>query len=1181
MSPDADYSAGTTPISAATTASMQSPFLQPGRRSPHSSFQVRLGKSPALVPSSTFPPPPPPNNRVRSTSKSHADRLLSAITMRGKNATSSSQVNAIDELHENTARALARMPDTLAVDSEPRPPNSRRAASTGAIGLSTSTARPFNNPQIQSNWGSSMPIPPPPPGPPPPGLRSQSLSRTIEHTAPIRSPGTVTRDRHPPGRGTGLDTIPPTPADWREDDAGAQGAWSKRSNLPGRLHLNTENLGSSTSVSSEVVVAYEPTNGSTVTQLRQESPGGALLRSPAVRNRSAKGIRERRNESRNGRPRGIEDLNETSVSTVIWSDAPKSVRPSDLVIPSASSGMLRRRASTRSTPKSGKKVRGLDEALESAGTKMSGGQTSNISSSYSTPRPDSARPSQFPTHSTPTPPFSPGIKASHKRTLSNQESSILPTKSLPTPPLQSHHGAIVSSPLASPPLDALRPVSHLLHTPVPEVSIKILPLKPESSRSLPDTNEPDSPVAFAQHAIERHRKFIEREAAASSDSERLHLFSQYVVAESRIRRDRYSAIFEEEEVDPAELTEGMFESPGKFARIIRTNEKFEPDDTSRELSRRSSGTSFSDSPSRNPSTTATSDLVLTLDTSNIGTHAQVEPSRRNDFVPCLSPIASMSAVTGRDEMDSRGRAPSRWWENASQHSSHEDGFKVLERSKRESKYMGVPPEMRNSPALYEAKASPPSNYSHQDEASTSQYPLHHPNEYPPEKSGWHEETLVSFSASQTPTPRSAPYTPDSRRLDISRLVTLPPPFPRHHPAVNNSHPDLADIRAIVRSLHDNVEADQIREAYKGKLLEKRQRADSWCKHQRSLHSQDMQYRMEHGEISQEEFDQAELEIEEKEAKSERDYTQTAFDLFQNTVVSPVHALYSERIAKATHTFDQLNARLFSDAQSHSPNLPQEEGDEQPELLEKLTQLKWLFEARENLHRQTYELLSERNDKYKATVVLPYQQSRNNEKVADAETFFDTDKQSRKLAYESAALTRFESFRAVIESHVTRGVEIQLSAFWDIAPPLLSLLQRIPTENLYGFDVQVPKPELDENPVYWSHPLRYLYSLVSHAESSSRQFIESQVLLWCLLQEVKEATMGARWRVAETKGHGGWERAEQKRMEEAALMDDLKEKVGVVEGQWAAALGDTTEKVKESVKEFLAMNEGWDEELEGV
>ena len=108
--------------------------------------------------------------------------------------------------------------------------------------------------------------------------------------------------------------------------------------------------------------------------------------------------------------------------------------------------------------------------------------------------------------------------------------------------------------------------------------------------------------------------------------------------------------------------------------------------------------------------------------------------------------------------------------------------------------------------------------------------------------------------------------------------------------------------------------------------------------------------------------------------SEKEVVQKDFDLFQEMVVSPLHVLFAERITKATSTLDVLSRRLFSDAQQHSPNLPQEEGDEQAELLEKLTQLKWLFEARESLHSETYQLLSERNEKYKAAILLPYQRS---------------------------------------------------------------------------------------------------------------------------------------------------------------------------------------------------------------
>lgn len=61
----------------------------------------------------------------------------------------------------------------------------------------------------------------------------------------------------------------------------------------------------------------------------------------------------------------------------------------------------------------------------------------------------------------------------------------------------------------------------------------------------------------------------------------------------------------------------------------------------------------------------------------------------NNYQPCLSPIASLSM--SNDEMSSRGRAPSRWWESKTG-SSSEGGERRIQRTKRESKYMGLPRE---------------------------------------------------------------------------------------------------------------------------------------------------------------------------------------------------------------------------------------------------------------------------------------------------------------------------------------------------------------------------------------------------------------------------------------------------------------------------------------------------------
>ena len=398
--------------------------------------------------------------------------------------------------------------------------------------------------------------------------------------------------------------------------------------------------------------------------------------------------------------------------------------------------------------------------------------------------------------------------------------------------------------------------------------------------------------------------------------------------------------------------------------------------------------------------------------------------------------------------------------------------------------------------------------------------------------------------------------------------------PRHHPAVNNNHPDLADVRAVVRSLHEKEEAEIIIDSYRAQILRKRQQANSWCKH--LLHGQDIEFRIEQGGISQEDLDVSEVELNEKIAISEEDVAQSDFDLYQSIVLTPLHALYSNRIKLAEASIDKLSSRLFLDAQSQSPNLPQEEGDEQPELLEKLTLLKWLYEGKETLHRRIYDLLSERNDRYKAVVLLPFIQSQDQEKHVEAELFFAKDAQERRFQFEQAAYKRASRFMEVIENNVSRGVEVQLSAFWDIAPSLVEVLHKVPSQ-LDGFEVQIPAQEYAENPSYYEYPLQYLYSLLGHAQKSTYQFIESQVNILCLLHEIRSHTLAARCKVEAQSRDASWAAEEEQRRQETRLTDDLKEKVGVVEGQWEEALGREIMEVRERVREALLEEGGWDDE----
>lgn len=465
--------------------------------------------------------------------------------------------------------------------------------------------------------------------------------------------------------------------------------------------------------------------------------------------------------------------------------------------------------------------------------------------------------------------------------------------------------------------------------------------------------------------------------------------------------------------------------------------------------------------------------------------------------------------------------------------------------------------------------------------------------YPAEKTGWHDQDLMLTPqplrhSEQSLASSSTPTSPNPSHLDISRLVTLPPPYPRHHPAVNNSHPELAAARTAVRQISDFGEIERTKERFAQTSLKKREEAAKASLERRTALRTNLQREINSGNMSFAEASSIEQDSIASEKESEKALGKADFEHFQSQVVMPLNELLTSRITKATALFDDLAARLFDDVES-AADLPQEEGDDKPELLEKLTLLKWIFEAREALHRAIYDLLTDRNDRYREVILTPYRLAQNEEKMASARAFFAEDAAKRQLAFVNEVLERTGALQRVVEENVARGVEVQLSAFWDIAPPLRGVLEKVPGDLGAGggFSVQIPGQEYQENPSYHRHPLQYLYSLLVHAEQSTYQFIESQTNLLCKLHEVNEALAHAQARVVAVQEGGGGadetareERAKQlMHANEKQLTSDLQEKVQVVQGQWQSALGEVLRSTRQTVGEWLLQTGGWDESLE--
>lgn len=979
-----------------------------------------------------------------------------------------------------------------------------------------------------------MPLPPPPPGPPP-TTRSYSVSGSPEASssrstkAPVR-----TRARPPPSLGTGLDSIPPTPAGWVDEG----------------YTNNQQNRGPESSATGVSQPVHIGNNGPS------HAPGGGnLFRSPAVRDPSAKGIRERRVERRNRQSQTFDDFNATSPNNNVWNDAvDHEVKPSNLVLanPNGEPRDSRPPASAKYTPRSGHSVESDGPQLTSRSRTSSIGLFSNRSS-FSTPRGEPSPVAPTRPGYTRTPPFSPD--GDHPSpAFAKGTPQALPPKALPTPPLQS---AREVRPSSRPSSRGDRSVSHTLYSSNDTASTA----SSLSSRCFSTQQEPSlnsvakQDTAFLQGAIQRHKDFIEKEAGATNEVEALKIFSDFVIAESQIRRQRYAQVWDSGSFDPEEVRHKLFKTPAP--QVVP-----EP---------QVNHAAPAVLPFRRPS------IGPKLDMSHMG---RPESSWGNNYKPSLSPIASLSI--SNDEMSSRGRAPSRWWESKTG-SSSEGKERRVERSKQESKYMGLPREaLQESQAHHRLDNEAPS---YSGDYPGGQYAAYGPNEYPPEKVGWHEEPSAPPSD-----PSTAGYNyyvgrsrEEDQKMDVSRLITLPPPYPRHYPAVNNSHPDLVSYRTLVRSISDLSEIRATRQRHDAEANQLLQSHQERIQDSRQQFKANIQCQIQHGSLSFAEAAEAEAALVLEENKLDRALTKKELDLYQTSVLDPTHAILTDRINRATTCIDKLSSKLFDDARRETPDQTQEEGDEKPELLEKLTQLKWLFETREQLHREIYDLVCVRNEKYQAVVRLPYRQKANADKVRETDAFFNQDALDRSAQYEADALARLESFMDIIEEHVVRGVEVQLSAFWDIAPSLLALIQQIPTD-LYGFEVQIPADEYDENPSYHRHPLQYLYSLLSHAQKSSYQYIESQTNLLCLLHEVKSAVMRANCKLMEAERVRHGEPGEEVRREmqasradeDRALTADLKDKVATVECQWTEALGSQVQDLRECVKMQLMAEDGWED-----
>lgn len=171
--------------------------------------------------------------------------------------------------------------------------------------------------------------------------------------------------------------------------------------------------------------------------------------------------------------------------------------------------------------------------------------------------------------------------------------------------------------------------------------------------------------------------------------------------------------------------------------------------------------------------------------------------------------------------------------------------------------------------------------------------------YPPEKAGWHarqdepsttsEPWSNSAAAAGSTTPWACSGKPEP--LDVSRLVTLPPPYPRHHPAVNNNQPELAEVRRSVRVLSDLTEVDQAKERFAAASSKRRDAfSQAASERQRSLRA-NLQKEIGAGNLGYADAAAIEADSHGLEKDKKKELEKTEYEHFQNEMVLPLNEVH--------------------------------------------------------------------------------------------------------------------------------------------------------------------------------------------------------------------------------------------------------------------------------------------------
>ncbi|KAI5853794.1 hypothetical protein BZA05DRAFT_417889 [Tricharina praecox] len=643
--------------------------------------------------------------------------------------------------------------------------------------------------------------------------------------------------------------------------------------------------------------------------------------------------------------------------------------------------------------------------------------------------------------------------------------------------------------------------------------------------------EPEGPEDFIHQTRRRYKEMLQAEDAAYTDADKLRIFLHFVERECKIRQPLYS------QADPTDLKRVV-----KILQVIamEEHESLTPiSPVGRQRADRDGDIDMSSPPDQ-----------------------KTRPGTQwwgQNLTAASFPTSAMSAYEQRvaEEESSRGRASSRWWENSNDDGGSCSVSELVRSDDNDSVYGSAYPRRskrftkkpRQSLKEIAELANSPRSLTSGPGISHDAASYLNSTVYPPDRKAGSRSRSRAPGSSRTRVPRRRDNLKTS--LDIAPLLTLLPVWPREYPAINNCHPRLDVFRDLVRTLNDLTMLKDLQQRFAEKTGKTKDSFVTESQRRRISQAERIQRLYSRGDLHYDEMERLNLDFEREETKINHEAEEEDFKAFDVEVVTPAHRDLHERINAATAAYSDLIALI----KARNPNLAAD-SEEQPELLEYLTALKWIFDVRETLHQSVFEMLTERNERYKSLTLGPLRTARDQSRFQSTSAFFTQDAATRLAEFNKQKILRHEQFMDFTENQVTLGVEEARSRFWEVAPLVMECLEKIP-DNLENVVPIIPPEESSEHPEWVQQPMRYLERKIAETEGAMRGLgVEEGEGLLCLLHGVKSALTRARAEAV----HG-----DDGRREERRLTEDLKEKVGMIEDEWREGLGGILERIKEDVE----------------